>query len=350
MTFNVDIEATNRCNASCSFCPRDDMPHQGLMSRDTFEQALVRCIELRSRIRSLGRPADWGIGFCGLGEALVNRQTPAFVRRVREEGFTCALSSNGALLDESTSHALLDAGLQRIKINVTELDDDYEEVYKLPFARTRDNILRFKELAGDDCEVIVILVDHRDDASHLNAIRQYWYDRGVRSFNTFDLINRGGALVVDHMQFEQYEEVRQAKALLEEAGVEPICPAPFMFLFIGYDGQYYLDSSDWKKEVPLGSVFDVSFADTLLPKLARVRSREPVCKSCSLDPTNRLADVLRRQASYPQHLTREVAETITEIGNNSAFLVDHIAWLSETDVPARVQPAAHLRRIPVIAE
>ena len=39
-------------------------------------------------------------------------------------------------------------GLQRIKINVTELDDDYEEVYKLPFARTRDNILRFKELAG----------------------------------------------------------------------------------------------------------------------------------------------------------------------------------------------------------
>ena len=48
-----------------------------------------------------------------------------------------------------------------------------------------------------------------------------------------------------------------------------------MFLFIGYDGQYYLDSSDWKKEVPLGSVFDVSFVDTLLPKLARVRSRDP---------------------------------------------------------------------------
>jgi 2-iminoacetate synthase ThiH len=52
MTFNVDIEATNRCNASCTFCPRDVMPDQGLMSRDTFEQALAR-----SRARHIRRSA-----------------------------------------------------------------------------------------------------------------------------------------------------------------------------------------------------------------------------------------------------------------------------------------------------
>ena len=33
---NLDIEPTNRCNANCYFCPRDQTPHQGLMSPEVF--------------------------------------------------------------------------------------------------------------------------------------------------------------------------------------------------------------------------------------------------------------------------------------------------------------------------
>ena len=32
MAISIDFEVTNRCNASCHFCPRDRTPHQGLMS------------------------------------------------------------------------------------------------------------------------------------------------------------------------------------------------------------------------------------------------------------------------------------------------------------------------------
>ena len=49
MTFGVDIEPTNRCNAKCYFCPRDATPHQGLMTRAVFEQSLGRCAELRTK-------------------------------------------------------------------------------------------------------------------------------------------------------------------------------------------------------------------------------------------------------------------------------------------------------------
>ena len=120
------------------------------------------------------------------------------------------MSSNAALLDEPRAHALLEAGLQRIAINVGDRDDDYEDIYKLPFERTRDNVLRFKELAGDACEVIIVLVDHRRDRAHIESMRQYWGDFGIRAFMEYEIMNRGGALFVDHMQFEEYPAARRS--------------------------------------------------------------------------------------------------------------------------------------------
>src|SRR6185436_14878780 len=75
---------------------------------------------------------------------------------------------------------------------------------------------------------------------------------------------------------------------------EPVvCQAPFSLLFVGYDGQYYLCCSDWKKEAPLGSVFEASFVDIAGAKLAHVSGREPVCKSCNHDPLNRVTEEMR---------------------------------------------------------
>jgi hypothetical protein len=177
--------------------------------------------------------------------------------------------------------------------------------------------LRFNDLAGDVRKLTIVLVKYRDDPSHLKAMRKYWRDRGIDTFTTFELINRGGALFVEHMQYETYAEVSEARALLRDAGVEPVCAAPFLYLFIGYDGQYYLDSSDWKKQVPLGSVFDVSFTDIMATKLAHVRGREAVCKSCTLDPINIITDALRRNAASSD--SQEIRDAIEKIRQRSAF-------------------------------
>ena len=147
-TFFVDIEPTNRCNAKCHFCPRDQTPHQGLMSPDVFSQSLQRAVEFRDVARErFGaapepvpdangrfRPEDYEVvvNLCGLGEPLLNKATPSFIQQTREAGFWCALSTNAALLDEARGHAVLDAGLNRVYINAGDIDDSYEEVYKLP--------------------------------------------------------------------------------------------------------------------------------------------------------------------------------------------------------------------------
>jgi MoaA/NifB/PqqE/SkfB family radical SAM enzyme len=236
------------------------------------------------------------VNLCGLGEPLLNRHVPDMVRRVREEGFGSGLSSNGSLLDEKKARGLLDGGLQRIFINVGDVDDDYEEVYKLPFEKTRDNVLRFIDMARDtECEVLIVLVDYRQDKAHVAAMRAYWEAFGVERFMEFEIMNRGGALFVDHMQYSQYPERTEAVETLvaRNGGDIPICSVPFTSCFIGYDGNFYLCCSDWKKEAPVGNVFDSSPYSVMEPKLVHVMSGEPVCKTCNLDPVNRMTDMLR---------------------------------------------------------
>jgi MoaA/NifB/PqqE/SkfB family radical SAM enzyme len=293
MSSSIDIEPTNRCNAKCHFCPRDQTPHQGLMSPEVFTQSLRRATEYRDlALELLGE--DVAISLCGLGEPLLNRHTPEFVRQAREAGFAVAMSSNGALLNEERGKALLDAGLQRILINVGAEGSDYESVYQLPFEKTRANVVRFVGMAEPECAVQVVLVDYQRDPAHMREMERYWKQYGVNSFVRFDVMNRGGALFVDHMQFEEYSQLAKAREMLASRGAAvPLCGAPFGYLFIGYDGQYYLCCSDWKKETPMGSVFDESFRSVIDQKLQYVVSRSPVCKTCNHDPINKLTDALK---------------------------------------------------------
>jgi MoaA/NifB/PqqE/SkfB family radical SAM enzyme len=341
--FVVDMEVTNRCNAKCHFCPRDRTPHQGLMSPEVFEAGLQRAVEFRSTI---AEPAgdQMRVSLCGLGEPLLNRHVVEYCRQARAEGFRVVMSSNGSLLDERRSAALLEAGLQQILINVGEEGDEYEEVYRLPFERTLENVVRFNEMAFGVCEVIVVLVDHRGDAEHLAHMRQFWNDRGIQQSLTYEIMNRGGSLFVDHMQYEHYPELAEARARLAATVGTPLCGAPFGYLFVGYDGQYYLCCSDWEKQTPLGSVFDRSFVDVARAKLDLVVSRDPVCRTCNLDPTNRLTEELRAEAQgdAPPGSADQMLAKIAAGNRGTEAMVEQLGL--------QVPPAPHARRlIPVRA-
>lgn len=321
MSFNIDIELTNRCNATCHFCPRDATPKQGIMTREHFAQSLQRAVEFREHVRPRVE-YDVVVRLCGLGEPLINPHAADFVRQVRAAGFECGLSSNAALLNEKKAQALLDAGLQKIYLNVSDEGAAYEQVYNLPFQKTRDNVVRFLEMAGDRCETYMCIVNYRQDNEHTRKLRRYWRDLGITRFLDFEVINRGGALFVDSMQFESYPERQQAEQLLAREGSMPYCPAPFVYLFIGWDGQYYLCCSDWKKDVPLGSVMDCSLMSVIDRKMQHVTCREPICKQCNHDPLNLMTAELRAQAAGE---TSDVDGVLAKIRNENKLVREMLA-------------------------
>jgi MoaA/NifB/PqqE/SkfB family radical SAM enzyme len=341
---NLDIEPTNRCNAHCYFCPRDATPHQGLMTPEVFDKALARTVEFDEIARErFGTKTK--VNLCGLGEPLLNRHTPDFVRKVHDAGFEISISSNGSLLDERRGAALLEAGLEGIEINVGDEGSEYDEIYGLPWQKTLDNVVRFAQIAGDECQVRIVLVNHRRDPEHTAKMMQFWRDHGIDKFMPFDVMNRGGTLFVDEMQYESFPERAQAREILAARNVDPVCLAPFMLLFIGYDGQYYLCCSDWKKEVAFGSVFETSFMAIMGDKLERTTTRTPICKNCNHDPVNRLTEALRARAAgeSDDRTVDGLLEVLIEQDTLSRGVVDELADFAPAARPVR-------RLIPVIAD
>jgi len=267
----------------------------------------------------------------------LNRHTPAFVRQARDAGFEVAMSSNAALLNEQRGRELLDAGLQTILINVGAEGGEYESVYQLPFDKTRDNVARFVELAESECAVQVVLVNYRQDPAYTRKMERYWRQYGVNAFVRYDVINRGGALFVDHMQFESYRQLAKARETLASRGAGiPLCGAPFAYLFIGYDGQFYLCCSDWKKETPMGSVFDESFRSVTERKLSYVTSRSPVCKTCNHDPINRLTEALKAsdEGRAEPGSDERVLESILEDDQHVHEILDGLDVAAPNHAPA----------------
>ena len=344
LQYAVDFEITNRCNAHCSFCPRDATPHQGLMTTEVFEHSLLRAADIRGVCQAIDPDADLAVSLCGLGEPLLHRDIATFVRRVRESGFMCTMASNAALLNEKRGRALLDAGLQRIFLNVGELDEDYEAIYALPFEKTRANVIRFMEMSAGACEVKIVLVNHRRDEGHSDEMEDYWRSLGAEEFVRFNVTNRGGSLFVDDMQFQDMaSEMARAKAMVDTPERTAICGYPFWTTFIGYDGNIYLCCDDWEKKVAVGTVFDPDSVLELSNRLQAVRTRQPICRSCNNDPVNRLASLMRdveEGLAEPGAIDALADEMLTQ----SAELVDEIQVF---ETAARSLGHLERKRIPV---
>ncbi len=131
-----------------------------------------------------------------------------------------------------------------------------------------------------------------------------------------------------------------------------MCGTPFGYLFVGYDGNYYLCCSDWKKEVPMGTVFDRSFIELTGDKLRAVVSREPICKTCNLDPLNMLTDELRaisEGVSDPSRrdevvlVSRETSRYVADlIEKLDPGVVDRVGDASAATPPRRLIPVTSL--------
>lgn len=338
----LDVELTNRCNATCSFCPREETPHQGVMSEATFARTLERALEYRTHVERAG--AQLAISLCGLGEPLLHPGVVDAVARARGAGFRCLMGSNGARLSEDLSRRLLDAGLSEISINVGETGEDYRDVYGLPFERTRANVVRFAELAEGRCRVNIVLVDHREDGEHRDRMTAFWTDQGFENLFHLPLMNRAGALDVARMTYDDADELERVRSAVSPTVDGLICRAPFVFVFVGYDGNYYLCAADWRKEVSFGSVHDRSLFDLLGPKLEAVRTREPICRSCSIDPTNTIVDGFR--ALDAGRIEAQDFQSLVAMAVAGSVAAGELVERLE---PGRTAAAPRRRRIPVRA-
>ncbi len=305
----VDIEWTNRCNATCSFCPRDKMPAMGMMQFDVFKQVLERCKEM---------PVLPVAKACGTGEPLIHPQSVEFVRYATSQGFDFNITTNASLLTPEKSLALFDAGLSQLNLSISATGDLYNQIYNLEFDTVRRNVEAAVKQNTGSCKIMLTIVEFEDNLGQVEDIKRFWRNLGITRFNVNRVHNRGGYAEQYCQDALNTDFETEAFAILKEQGMSHLCMVPYIFVMIGWDGQYYLCCHDWKKRHPMGSVFDFSVAEVEYRKLAATRDRSP-CKICAADPVNqvRAALIASSRDNAPAELLQE---TLEKIGTSQRFM------------------------------
>lgn len=307
----LQLTPSSICNFRCSYCIHATVDSGWrLMDYDDF-------LRVSDQLQEFDQPVKQ-VTVAGWGEPLVNKRLPAMVARMKDVN-KCKVSivTNGSLLRPSTSDALLDAGVDSIKISLQGMSSlKYFEVSraKVDFQALISNIRWLYQNKGER-EVFVKIADTAlcpgDDT--------IFYD-------TFGPI-------CDRMYIESIcpvfdeGERQEINKFGQQHPPVLVCPHPFYNLNIAAGGEIlpccsFYDPTCWGtvRETTLKRVWDgVKRWKFLLMLLSKSRNRQckyPVCKGC------KLPDMIVIPGDELDERAAEVAERFKE-STDGKELADH---------------------------
>jgi radical SAM protein with 4Fe4S-binding SPASM domain len=244
----VELNTTELCNRTCSFCPRVDpeiYPNQKL------HMSLVTAEKIARDLASFSYKGR--VSFSGFGEPLLNKSILEIISIFRRflPNNTLETNTNGDSLTPQKIKNLFLAGLSSLYINL----------YDGEFQREKFNKM-MKEANIDPS---------------LYRLRDHWIGE---EFNFgLDLNNRSGMVDLKVEGSLKPEELRGSQ-----------CYIPFFRMMIDWDGSVIFCSNDWGRVKLIGNVHKSHVKDIWLSKeIQTIRNRlakgdrdfSP-CKSCSV--------------------------------------------------------------------
>ena len=281
----LDLELTNRCNALCTFCPRDKTPSQGFMSDSHFYKAL-----------DYAQNENVFVSLTGQGESMIHPRFIEYVQEIKKRGLSCQITTNASLLTESITDFLLSVCIDKINFSVSNLWGDYDAVYNLSFEKTIKNIKYFIRKNDGRCVVQVSIVKNKENAKKHREMREFWVGLGVHLDNIemLDQSTRAGACKTDHF-FVDTNDFRKEAILIAKNNRVNGCLIPFAVPSIGWNGNHYLCCHDYEKKDPLASIDEMDLCEVNAEKVKRVLdSDRSICRKCSLDPVGQIQECLIR--------------------------------------------------------
>lgn len=153
--FALYLFHTNICNFKCTYCAhslgRENMKKEydfvpEAMPMNIFDRTLEQMQEFKEKFKF--------VSFTGQGEPLTNKQLPELVARMKQAKVakTLEIITNGALLTPSMTDALIDAGIDRIKISLQGVTSQAFKTFSgvnIDFEQYVDNISYFYKQKGD---------------------------------------------------------------------------------------------------------------------------------------------------------------------------------------------------------
>ena len=147
----IEVEATNVCNAECTFCPHahSKRPH-GFLDVHQFSSFLEKIAAKRKQMwlnSEIPSPLFPRIVFGGLGEALLHPRIDRLISACRDLKFPVQVITNGLALTPEKQRMLVDLRVESIAVSLHTINADiYQCITHLPFHDVFSRVRQFLEL------------------------------------------------------------------------------------------------------------------------------------------------------------------------------------------------------------
>ncbi len=309
--FVVYLDPCGACNFKCGFCPcnRSDMlkteRHQ-IMDWGLFEKILEDLKQFQGQVSV--------VNLHGFGEPLLNPRIADMARALKESGCCREVrtTTNGSLLDESMSRALIASGIDLVQVSVEALSTEgYQKLcgVSIEFETILNHVARFYELSRANggapkisAKIVSAAFRGVEDAARFSElfapITDYHFIEDVEPiWSEFSQMETS--------TFQMKEE--KDRCCASDQPLRGICSLPFTDLCIHSNGVAGACCSDWKFATQYGdareeSLYDIWNGHRHGEFLCGLLERHPIpfCAACMRKPVDAiehpevLADRIRK--------------------------------------------------------
>ncbi len=195
-------ETTAGCNLECIHCRRLDVAST-LMKDDLTTEQSFRMID---SIAEMGKP----ILVLSGGEPLFRPDIFEIAKYTVKKGLTCAMATNGTMVDEKIAMQIKESGIQRVAISfdgaTAEIHDAFRKI-KGSFERATAGLNHIRK-AGVEVQINSTIAKH--NVHQVQDIYQLALDLEAVALHIFMLVPVGcGVQIADHAMLDphKYEEV-----------------------------------------------------------------------------------------------------------------------------------------------
>jgi radical SAM protein with 4Fe4S-binding SPASM domain len=262
----VQIEATNICNAKCTFCPRDDMTRrQGIMDWALYTKIVDEC-------------AGLGIGHVRMhnyGEAFADKELPEKIAYAKSKGIReVGVITNGSLLGPDVAKAVIEAGLDAINISLDAAGKETFESTRLGLKYDKvvanvEGLVRVRSELGRKRPKLILSFVRQGNSAEEQAFIDHW------------------SAVADKIHITELHNWAGSRS--RRADVNFPCYRQWLTFTVLWDGRVSLCCADLDGRVVLGDLKSQSIADVWNSDAYRRVRREQlesggpeICRNCDL--------------------------------------------------------------------
>lgn len=238
----ITVELTSLCNLSCTFCPRECITKNGMMSEKLYKKI----------IDEMARHLPVTLVPFFRGESLLHPKCMDFLRYAVQKGIKpIQFTSNGLMFDEDIAREFIDIGIDFVSFSLDTLDEKKYKTSRLrgDLHKSMNNVLQFSDMCAKRK-----IEGKFAPTIQVSTINTKEYEQSIDEFVDFwrkhvDIVR----VYEEHDERGRFRNNEVSK-IVDAVCVKKTCKKIYSDMVICWDGSLAMCCYDWIQNQNIGNV------------------------------------------------------------------------------------------------